>query len=73
MIQEEIETLRFPFSIYFLLRPLTPFPPLLVVKWDVEIISRNFNVVMDAIGPETDLHLKNMEKCDQFDYFKPMD
>ena len=50
----------FPFSSYLLLRPLTPSPPLLVVKWDFEILSRNFNVAMDAIGPETDFVLGKM-------------
>ena len=53
----------FPFSSYLLLRPLTPPPPLpLLVKWNFEILSRNFNVAMDAIGPETDFTLEKHGK-----------
>ena len=34
-----------------------PLPPPFIVTWDSEICGPYFNVVVDAIGPETDFTL----------------
>ena len=37
-------------------------PPPLVVSWESEILGPYFNVVVDAIGPETDFTLETNRK-----------
>ena len=39
-----------------------PLPPPFVVTWDSEIFGPYFNVVVDAIGPETDFTLETNRK-----------
>ena len=39
-------------------------PPPFIVTWDSEIFGPYFNVVVDAIGPETDFTLEtNVKEC----------
>ena len=37
-------------------------PPPFIVTWDSEIFGPYFNVVVDAIGPETDFTLETNRK-----------
>ena len=39
-----------------------PLPPPFIVTWDSEIFGPYFNVVVDAIGPETDFTLETNVK-----------
>ena len=51
-----------PVFIFFFYEGVRAPPPPFIVTWDSEIFGPYFNVVVDAIGPETDFTLETNVK-----------